>query len=195
MKYFIWFFKGQRTQSWVLRYIDSAEEQVKLRPEYHALRCEGCGKVDERIALKQGIARTISIKSKFDFVQTSDDVLCFSERMRGVLMENGVDGIDYIDIPGDKNYFIAFPAILVATDIQKANYSISKICTKCGRAIERAGLPPSTSLLVPVNPKSLFEPDIQSESHYGRRDLLYSSEVVVAILKKNKITGIEYTCI
>jgi hypothetical protein len=193
MKYYMLFAKDQRAQNWVLRFIDKKADCVKFRAEYEGLRCTGCGKVDEFAALRQGVVPEVGIRSRFDFVESSDGVLCVSRRLREVLEENGIGGLEYIEMPGDENYFAVLPTCLVETDVSKAGYTVLGVCALCGRAKERSGLPPLGAMRVPGDVKTFFEPSVQLESTYMRRDLLCASVVVVGVMKKSKVTGVEYS--
>ena len=107
--------KDCKSNNWIL-FSDSKERGATLLPQYHDLRCSGCGKLDELSAIERGIDPAVIIRSKWDIVRTEDGFLCFGEKMQKFVIENGLSGLRLLPLSGSSGYSVVLPTIFAQTD-------------------------------------------------------------------------------
>jgi hypothetical protein len=168
-------------------------ETVELKERYASLQCSGCGKVDEEQALKRGIDIDVQIQSKSDYVLTNDGFIVFSAKLLDLLKKEAVHGFKTQALPGDKNYVVAWPTCLVPTNSDKAGIEVHEgICNSCGRPKVTTMLPTLSSMKIPDQEMFLFMSEIWAESRRAKEAWFTTTASVVALLKRAKITGVEY---
>ena len=78
--------KDQRHNIWVF-YTESMETEIRLREQYVPLQRAECKKYDELAAIELGISPDVKIRSKSDYLISSDGLICVSEAAQKVLLE------------------------------------------------------------------------------------------------------------
>lgn len=190
MKYFELSPKDQRQNTWILyKFID----WVQLRDRYLDLRCPWCRKVDELPALERGIDTDVRVASKADYVMSHEGFILFSARLLALFASEGVKGFRTFPLPGDDRYVVAWPDPLIATDRSQTGIEVhGEVCPTCQRPHETCFLPRLSSLQLPTERKVLFASEVWVEKSKGRHTWFTTTEDVVAIMKANEITGVEY---
>jgi hypothetical protein len=189
MNYFQLSPKDQRNNSWIL-YDHPAVGPVRLKDQYKPLRCPGCHKFDELAAIRIGITEP-QIGGQADYLMTSDGLIVASEKLVGLLNQNGIGGFESISLRPYSLYSILWPAALVKTDREAMGIRIHGTCDACGRYLETSFLPRLLSLTPPRDPMSLFSSEVWAEGRHGKRLWFNASEQIVDVLRAACITGVE----
>lgn len=190
MKYFLLSAKDQRRQAFVLF---EFRDRLTLREQYAPLRCPFCRKINENLALEQGIHSSVRVPSKDDFVRSGDGFIFFSRRLLRFLEAAEVGGFKHYFLPGDPDYVIATPSCLVPTDRQKMAIRVHRgLCPDCGRPKETTLLPTLSSLTLPPQRLILFASEVWAENSRGRVTWFTTTQEVVEIMEKNSVTGVEF---
>jgi len=203
MKWFWLVPKDQRQNNWFLY---DEVPPVVLRKRYQWLQCAECGKIDEDQALLSGLDADVQLKARSDIVQTSDEVLCFSEKTRKIYELNNLTGLEFMDIPKDFKYKIAFPTHILDVDLKTAAFQYQEpcivagielpggFCTLCGRNKGGAYVGPlKGSFDLPNNPLTICAPSINRENSRGKIYWILVSEVVKNLFQLSHVTGAEYS--
>jgi len=150
-----------------------------------------CGKLDEVDAIKRGIDPNITIRSKRDFIGTTDGFKVVTRRAVEAFREDGIKGLRFIPLP-DQKHFVPWPEMRVKTDLSKAGFEyVGPKCGRCGRYRGAYVGPFAISLTVPDDPMVVFASEIWNEDGRGRVLWLFAQEPVAKALKLKRLTGLE----
>ncbi len=164
---------------------------LKARPSYEALQCNVCWKINEEQAFQLPIEEDVKMSSRRSFIGTEDNQICIDRRMMQILVDANITGLRCVPLPADERFVLVLPTVFVPTDekIAAFNYEEPR-CPNCGRYEGVYRMPSLASLTPPDDPNLIFSPNVWLENRLGRKTLLIASEKVVALLKKNKFTGV-----
>jgi len=184
--------KDQRHNNWVLYSEDVGRTPaVRLRDRYADLACTRCHKLDEDLALDRGIAEDVRIRSRSDFVVTSEGFVAVSARLQDVLEQRSVSAVRFLALP-DVRYRLMRPVRRVAVDRDTCGVDFLRPCPDCGRFRETCALPVRDSLRLSTEELLIAAPDCPLENVRGRREFFLASEAVVSVMKHAKVSGLEY---
>jgi hypothetical protein len=183
--------KDQRSNNWIIRH-PTKDGPVRLRAQYADLRCRGCGKVDEEIAIARGLDPSIKIKADDDVVQSSDLYILFSRRLLGILSKHSVSGFKTTAFPTDSRYVLAWPDVFASVDRSLSGIEVHGTCFVCGRARETCFFPRLESMVIPTHRRCLFSPELWTEKSYGKMLSFLTVESVIEILVSERVSGLEY---
>lgn len=161
-----------------------------LREKYLSLSCKRCRKFDEIKAARMGIDEDVVIRSPFDFVRTSDQMLCVSQEFRSFIEELGNPDCEFIPLPGDSRYFLCLVNTILPCETCPPGMSFLGPCAQCGRFKETTGSPMLASLTLPDVRYLLCLPDVPRESVSFRKWFYLGSEEFVAAVQKKKFKGL-----
>lgn len=193
----------QRYNNWVLYKEATSMRPVHLRARYERFTCPECRKIDEDAALRSGIDN-VRLRAKTDLLLTSDNVLCFSEKLRDIFVSHHVMGLEFLEILGQSRYQVVLPTHLVEVDLSKTTFQYEDrdaygrevtpgFCATCGRPrLGRYLFPTLASLVLPEDPLVVVAPAIPSESPQGKVYWILVSEVVKGIMRENRVSGAGY---
>jgi hypothetical protein len=104
-----------------------------VRPRYADLRCQSCGKIDERLSLSRGFDVGIKVKSRRDAHQSEDDLHIVDRRLRRIL-EN-IPGIEiaFYSIPGNATHCVAIAKRVYLPIAGHPAFECIELCGICGR--------------------------------------------------------------
>ena len=68
---------------------------ITVKPQYADLVCAGCKKFDHDAVFAKGMVPPCLIRAKGDILLTSDNFICFHERLKEFLEAEGVSGLAY----------------------------------------------------------------------------------------------------
>lgn len=164
---------------------------LQARQTYEALQCGVCWKIDEEQAFQLPIEEDVRMSSRRNFIGTEDNQICMDRRMMQSLVDGNVTGLRYLFLPADERFVLVLPEVFVPTDRVIAGFKYDgPECPECGRH-EGVYIQPSlASMTLPDDPDVVFSSDVWLENRLGRSTLLMAGEKTIALLKKNKITGI-----
>lgn len=192
MKYHHLFTSGNGIAADVL-FTDSPEGASVLRPMYRHLACPGCGRVDELKAIDVGIDPQFRVRSTRDMVGTGDLFHCFSQRLRDVLDQAGVSGIRYMPT-GRGDWYVVRPVAEAPTDEARAEVRrIGDPCSRCGRVVETVPFPWIGAMTLPDDPRVICTPSMWTEKTRARMCDLLVSDLVLDLMRKSKVSGVEWT--
>jgi len=178
-----------RFDDWLFWYED-ADAYRRPKPIYSDLVCAKCGKLDEVAAINRGIDPSITIRSKRDFIGTTDGFKVVTSRAMEAFREVGIKGLRFIQLP-DGNHSLLWPEVRVPTDLSKAGFQFGPKCPRCGRYREACVGPLSQSLTLPDDPMVVFASEVWNEDWVGRVLWLFAQEPVARALKLKRLTGLE----
>lgn len=185
----------QRHNNYILHEecVDAQERRrLRLRKSYRSMACEGCGKIDEDVAIRQGISPAVSIQSSADFLSSTDNIICISGRLKKFIREHDIGGLEFAPLPGDCNYFAVLPTREVETDVNRCGMRFVSPCDVCGRFRETCFLPALESIQLPASHLWMVCPAIRSESVLGRDYWYLASQEVFRALMEQQFTGIDF---
>ena len=191
MKYFWLSPKNQRHNNWLF-YTESMETGIRLREQYVPLQCAKCKKFDQIAAIDIGISPDVKIRSKSDYLISSDGLICVSEAAQKVLLEVCPTSVRFVPLPGDSRYSILLPTSFVPTDPAKSHMEFHRPCQLCGRFRETCLFPALASMSLPSGSNVFACPDLALEGYRERRFWFLASEDVVSALRAAKLSGVEY---
>jgi hypothetical protein len=177
MKYFWLSPKNQRHNNWLF-YTESMETGIRLREQYVPLQCAKCKKFDQIAAIDIGISPDVKIRSKSDYLISSDGLICVSVR--------------FVSLPGDSRYSILLPTSFVPTDPAKSHMEFHRPCQRCGRFRETCLSPALASMSLPSGSNVFACPDLAIEGYRERRFWFLASEDVVSAFRAARLSGVEF---
>ena len=192
MKYFWLAAKDQRRNNFVFFQEATASLPVAVRGSYADLQCPKCKKIDEIAALQRGIEDGVHFVARQDFVQCCFGQIAASLRLRTILREHDIRGVDFVDIPSNPNYAIVVPSTIAETDLGSCGMEFHRRCTTCGRFRETCFLPPISSMTTPNNDLVIFSTSVRIESTRGAVQWFLVSNTVKMILLSEQVSGVEY---
>ena len=192
MKYFWLVPKGQRHNNFILFHDADGSRPVTLRERYLDLQCKRCKKLDADVALQRGLEAGISIRARTDYVACDYGLVAVSKRFRGLLREHSIGGITFAELPSDDNYAVVMPDIVADTDIETCGMELHRRCDACGRYRETCFLPAITSMQLPDRDSVIFSSSVPPENTRTSSSWFLAAKSVVDILKRNKVSGVEY---
>ena len=178
-----------RYDDWLFWYED-ADGRRRPKPIYSDLVCSKCGKLDEVAAINRGLDRDITIRSKRDYIGTTDGFEVVTRRAMEAFMEDGIKGLRFIQL-SDGNHSVLWPEVRVSTDLSKAGFQFGPKCPRCGRYREACVGPLSQSLTIPEDPMVVFASEVWNEDWVGRVLWLFAQEPAANALKRRRLTGLE----
>jgi hypothetical protein len=179
-----------RFNEWLFWYED-ADGYRRPKQVYSDLVCAKCGKLDEVAAINRGIDPNITIRSKRDFIGTTDGFKVVTRRAMEAFGEDGIKGLRFIQL-SDGNHSVLWPEVRVPTDLSKAGFEFEgPRCARCGRYRGAYVGPFSASLTVPDDPMMVFASEIWNEDWVGRVLWLFAQEPVAKALRLRRLTGLE----
>ena len=187
---FILFTQDIRPQHWLFWTHDAAGCLIP-RVEFKDLVCAECGKLDELAALARGVPASLKIKSRHDFISSDDDFVLVSAWARTFLASLHLQGVEFLSMPSDPNYFVLLPTCLLPTADLTSFTIVGEPCASCGRYREVAGFPELASRPIPTDGSWLFGSQFRSESVRGRRSLPFVTDDVASAIVAAKLTGVE----
>jgi len=164
---------------------------LQARQTYEALQCGVCWKIDEEQAFRLPIDEDIEVSSRRNFIGTEDGQICMDRHMMQILIDGNITGLKYLPLPADERFVLVLPEVFMPINREIAGFECrGPRCPECGR-YESVYIQPSlASMTLPDNPDLLFSSDVWLENRLGRNTLLMASEKTVALLKKNRVTGV-----
>ena len=121
-----------RYDDWLFWYEDADGRRLP-KPIYSDLVCSKCGKLDEVAAINRGLDPDIKIRSKRDYIATTDGFRVIARRAREAFIEEGIKGLRFIQL-SDGNHSVLWPELRVPTDLSKAGFQfVGPKCARCGR--------------------------------------------------------------
>jgi hypothetical protein len=175
---------------WVFWYEDKMGV-VRPRQIYADLVCANCGKLDEIAAIARGIDQSTVIRSRRDFIALADGFIAVTARFKELLEANGGRGLRFVGLPRGERWLL-WPEVRVHTDMPTAGFEfLGPQCSTCGRYREVCVGPLSRSLAVPDDPMTVFSSEIWNENARGRVLWLFAQEPISALLKQNRVSGLE----
>src|SRR5262249_43106502 len=179
-----------RLNEWLFWYED-ADGYRQPKQIYSDLVCAKCGKLDEVAAINRGIDPDVTIRSKRDFIGTSDGFKVVTSRAIEAFREDKIKGLRFIQL-SDGNHSVLWPEVRVPTDLSKAGMQfVGPKCDRCGRYREACVGPLSQSLTIPDDPMVVFASEVWNENLRGRVLWLLAQEPVANALKRRRLTGLE----
>lgn len=164
---------------------------LQARRSYEGFQCGICWKIDEEQAFRLPIDDRVNVSSRRDFFGTEDNQICISRGLMQILIDGNIAGLRYLPLPGDERFVLVLPEVFVPTNREAAGFIYEgPKCPECGRHEGVYIMPQLASLTPPDDPDVIFSSDVWLENRLGRITLLMASDKTVALLKKNKITGI-----
>lgn len=164
---------------------------LKARPSYEALQCSVCWKINEEQAFQLPIEEDVKMSSRRNFIGTEDNQICIDRKTMHLLIDADVTGLRYVSMPADERFVLVLPTVLVPTDRETAGFIYEEPkCPNCGRYDGVHIQPQLASLTLPGDPNLIFSSDVWLENRLGRKTLPIASERVVALLRKNKVSGV-----
>jgi hypothetical protein len=189
---FAWIFSDDnRHNNWIFSN-ETPNEGRKLRNRYLHLACPQCGKIDELKALRLGIDDDVRIRSRFDYFDSSDNVIIASQPFKDLVEVMGNPDCEFIPLPGDSRYFICLVHTILPCEPNPPGMRFYDQCSECGRFLDTTGGPMLTSLKLPQTPFLLSHPDVQHECRFGRKWFNLASETFIKAFKKSKLKGIDF---
>jgi len=178
-----------RFNEWLFWYED-ADGYRRPKHVYSDLVCAKCGKLDEVAAIYRGVDPNLTIRSKCDYIATTDGFEVVTRRAMEAFLEDGIKGLRFIHL-SDGNHSVLWPEIRVPTDLSKAGFQFGPKCAGCGRYREACVGPLSQSLTIPEDPMVVFASEVWNEDWVGRILWLFAQEPAASALKRRRLTGLE----
>ena len=179
-----------RFNAWLFWYEDN-DDHIRPRRVYSDLVCAKCGKLDEVAAINRGLDPDIKIRSKRDYIGTTDGFELVTRRAREAFGEEGIKGLRFIQL-SDGNHSVLWPELRVPTDLSTAGFQfVGPKCARCGRYREACVGPFSQSLTIPDDPMVVFASEVWNENRRGRVLWLFAQEPAANALKRMRLTGLE----
>jgi len=179
-----------RFDDWLFWYED-ADAYRRPKPIYSDLVCAKCGKLDEVGAINRGVDPDTTIRSKREYIGTTDGFKVVTSRAREAFTEEGIKGLRFIQL-SDGNHSVLWPELRVPTDLSKAGFEFEgPRCAKCGRYRGAYVGPFSQSLTIPDDPMVIFASEVWNEDWIGRVLWLFAQEPAANALKRRRLTGLE----
>jgi hypothetical protein len=187
-------FAGDSCDSLLLHRDAKELGRVVVRDRYADLVCSRCGKLDEYTAALRGLDDDASLRTRRDVIKSFEGLDCFSERVRGLLEDNHVRGLEFIPIPRSRGYSVAVPLVIVPLEHASCNMKFhGEPCPLCGRYRETSGGSPYIPRrVVPEDPMTIFSTSLRPEKGNTRRSVLIAHQVLEDILRKKKISGVDW---
>ncbi|MFC1759119.1 hypothetical protein ACFL2H_10190 [Planctomycetota bacterium] len=178
--------KDQRQNNYVIREYDTG---LELEP-YFRDACSECRHVNLFAAIREfGIPETqrVRVRRGTDFYSSSDGFTGVSARMKDLLEENAVGGLNYYAMPNDP-YFLIEPTHSLEIDFLKSHFNPDPPCPVCQHR-HVYGLLKRSDL-----PAELPTREFVSVRDFGRRPdhRFYADKDVISLLKKAGLKGITY---
>lgn len=192
MKYYWLMPADQRRNNFILFHEASRGRPVTLREPYVSLRCPKCHKFDEEAAMRIGLPSGIEIRARTDIVSCDYGLIAASDRLRGILAEKSIGGVDFVALPDDENYAIMIPDLVVETELATCGLEQHRICPACGRARETTLFPMLESMQLPVEESVIFSSSVRFENVHTRSFTFLAGQTVVDVFKQHQITGVDY---
>lgn len=192
MKYYWLMPADQRHNNFILFHEASEERPVTLREPYVSLRCPKCNKFDEVAAMRIGLAEGIEIRARTEIVSCDYGLIAAGRRLRELLEEKGISGVEFVRLPSDENYAIMIPDLIVETEPATCGLERHCVCHECGRARETTLFPMLESMQLPEDESVIFSSSAWFENVFTRSFLFLAGQPVIDVLKQHRITGVEY---
>lgn len=187
-----WFFaEDNRANNWLF-FTEKKGDARRLRERYLPLVCQQCGKFDEIKAVREGIDDDVVIRSRFDYVCSSDEIICVSVAFKELIEELGNPDCEFIPLPGDSRYFVCLVKTIAPCEDDIPEMTLGDQCPQCGRYKFTAGGPPLSRLNLPESRFLLCLPDFPNETLYFRRWLYLGAAEFVQAVKKRRLKGIAF---
>ena len=172
----------------------SVKGALRTRDRYADMKCPKCGKLDELSAIRRGIDDGIKLKTQRDFFPNGDWLCCVSARFQQVYKEEQFTGLDFVEVPGAHGTAVVAPLRRVKTDPARSGMKfLGSPCEICGRHRETLRFPEIAAMdLPPDEPKGILMPDLLPDKSNGHMFAPVAAEGAIEILKRNKITGIDW---
>lgn len=103
-------------------------------------RCEACGQLLRK--WDEPLEEIRIKKRKYDYSITYDGVTIVSPRFRWCYSSNSLVGLEFRELPDDRDFFAIRPTRVVRYDADTRGTTFDKLCPKCGRFGEVIGATP-----------------------------------------------------
>ncbi len=190
MKIFTCYSEDDTQEHWLL--FEDVDGRLVVRKEYSDLACSSCGKIDEQAALKRGVSRSFRVRAKKDWIGTSDDYLCVTKRFRDLVENEGLCGLEFLEIPAEPNHYVVNCINLVETDEVMAGFENRRLCPTCRRFSERLVGPLLAGLAIPAENNVFFASAIANENVRVSYRPIFIPERILKTLEREKIEGVDF---
>ena len=189
MNYYYFSPPDLRKHVWILfHYVG---QRLELRPRYSSYACARCGKVDEYGALDSGIAEEVSVDVPRDMFVTDDGFVCVSNRAKEAMMQRGVTGLDFLQVPR-AGFSIAVPTCMAKVDDPRRFLKQRDPCVACKRFREATGLVPLWAVKMPDDPMVIVKPDVRFEGNKAQECWVLVSDAVIEVLEAANLKGLGF---
>jgi len=178
------------SDTWLF-YESDTDGRLSVRSRYRDLMCRTCGKVDEQAAVARGIGEGFVVQPASDWIGTTDDWICVSERFREHVESMGYGGLVFLPL-NSNGYYLLTCDNLVQTDEVLAGFDNRNLCSECGRYAERLVGPFLQGMSLPESEETFFAAAIANESIKASYRPIFCSGKICRTLEAAQITGIDY---
>ena len=170
------------------KFFPSADVEVRLKPQYHHVCCNKCGRFDSDKMFEIGFDDPVTIQFKGDYGHTNDRMFVINEKFLKVLKKSKVGGYETKSL--GKSGWHALHVTLLVDYVAGVVKTRKPICSKCGRPKENFGVfQYRRQLSLPSQSNTFFATKTGWPSYHFSDRQIFISEDVLQVLLEGGIAG------
>jgi hypothetical protein len=153
--------------------------------------CKKCGYVTDF----EYISPMFKLKKKiYDISETYDSHTIVSNKFKEFCIRNNYKGLEFKELPNDKNYYSFFVRNILLFDIEKAELKFDNYCDECKNY---ESVTPAIPMMIkgltePLKEDGIFATDIHFASGNEKSPCLIIGITTYEKMKKEKFKGMNY---